>query len=140
MIEFICQDGVKMCEELVDKFGVSICKVVFMLVVVIVMGCLVCVNQNGKFCYCILGVDLLVELEVVFVVEMDGKVIFQLVGIVLFVWEVEIQEEIKIESVVVIVQLQLLFIRKYSDGLILLLLYVVNCELCWVKGQVQKWE
>lgn len=92
-------------------FGIIFCKVVLMLVMVISKVCLICVNQNGKFCYCMLGGNLLVELKVVLVVEIDGKVFFQLVGVVLLVQEVVIQEDIKIEIVVDIVQLLLLFIE-----------------------------
>lgn len=52
MIEFIGQEGVKTCEELAGKFGVSIRKVASTLAVVTSTGRLARVNQNGKFRYC----------------------------------------------------------------------------------------
>ncbi|WP_258134474.1 DUF1627 domain-containing protein, partial [Escherichia coli] len=71
MIEFICQDGAKTCEELADKFGVSIRKVASTLAVVTATGRLARVNQNGKFRYCIPGADLPAEPEAASVAETD---------------------------------------------------------------------
>ncbi|EHL6050405.1 TPA: DUF1627 domain-containing protein [Escherichia coli] len=140
MIEFICQDGAKTCEELADKFGVSIRKVASTLAVVTATGRLARVNQNGKFRYCIPGADLPAEPEAASVTETDGKAFPQPTGVALPVREVETQEEIKTESVAVTVQSQPLFTRKHPDGLILPSLHVANRELRRAKGQVQKWE
>ncbi|EMX4504096.1 DUF1627 domain-containing protein [Escherichia coli] len=140
MIEFICQDGAKTCEELADKFGVSIRKVASTLAVVTATGRLARVNQNGKFRYCIPGADLPAEPEAASVAETDGKAFPQPAGVALPVREAETQEEIKTESVAVTVQSQPSFTRKHPDGLILPSLHVANRELRRVKGQVQKWE
>ncbi|HAV9485329.1 TPA: DUF1627 domain-containing protein [Escherichia coli] len=140
MIEFICQDGAKTCEELADKFGVSIRKVASTLAVVTATGRLARVNQNGKFRYCIPGADLPAEPEAASVAETDGKAFPQPAGAALPVREAATQEEIKTESVAVTVQSQPLFTRKHPDGLILPSLHVANRELRRAKGQVQKWE
>ncbi|HBP8620936.1 TPA: DUF1627 domain-containing protein [Escherichia coli] len=140
MIEFICQDGAKTCEELADKFGVSIRKVASTLAVVTATGHLARVNQNGKFRYCIPGADLPAEPEAASVAETDGKAFPQPAGVALPVREAETQEEIKTESVAVTVQSQPSFTRKHPDGLILPSLHVANRELRRAKGQVQKWE
>ncbi|EHS1619342.1 DUF1627 domain-containing protein [Escherichia coli] len=140
MIEFICQDGAKTCEELADKFGVSIRKVASTLAVVTATGSLARVNQNGKFRYCIPGADLPAEPEAASVTETDGKAFPQPTGVALPVREAETQEEIKTESVAVTVQSQPSFTRKHPDGLILPSLHVANRELRRAKGQVQKWE
>ncbi|EOQ2520640.1 DUF1627 domain-containing protein [Escherichia coli] len=140
MIEFICQDGAKTCEELADKFGVSIRKVASTLAVVTATGRLARINQNGKFRYCIPGADLTAEPEAASVAETDGKAFPQPAGVALPVREAETQEEIKTESVAVTVQSQSSFIRKHPDGLILPSLHVANRELRRAKSHVQKWE
>ncbi|EOJ7432873.1 DUF1627 domain-containing protein [Escherichia coli] len=140
MIEFICQDGAKTCEELADKFGISIRKVASTLAVVTATGRLARVNQNGKFRYCIPGADLPAEPEAASVAETDGKAFPQPACVALPVREAETQEEIKTESVAVTVQSQPSFTRKHPDGLILPSLHVANRELRRAKGQVQKWE
>lgn len=140
MIEFICQDGAKTCEELADKFGVSIRKVASTLAVVTATGRLARVNQNGKFRYCIPGADLPAEPEAASVAETDGKAFPQPACVALPVREAATQEEIKTESVAVTVQSQPSFTRKHPDGLILPSLHVANRELRRAKGQVQKWE
>ncbi|EMK7439718.1 DUF1627 domain-containing protein [Escherichia coli] len=140
MIEFIGQEGAKTCEELADKFGVSIRKVASTLAVVTATGRLARVNQNGKFRYCIPGADLSAEPEAASVAETDGKAFPQPAGVALPVREAETQEEIKTESVAVTVQSQPSFTRKHPDGLILPSLHVANRELRRAKGQVQKWE
>ncbi|HBC0097258.1 TPA: DUF1627 domain-containing protein [Escherichia coli] len=140
MIEFICQDGAKTCEELADKSGVSIRKVASTLAVVTATGRLARVNQNGKFRYCIPGADLPAEPEAASVAETDGKAFPQPACVALPVREAETQEEIKTESVAVTVQSQPSFTRKHPDGLILPSLHVANRELRRAKGQVQKWE
>ncbi|EOQ2317519.1 DUF1627 domain-containing protein [Escherichia coli] len=140
MIEFICQDGAKTCEELADKFGVSIRKVASTLAVVTATGRLARVNQNGKFRYCIPGADLPAEPEAASVAETDGKAFPQPACVALPVREAETQEEIKTESVAVTVQSHPSFTRKHPDGLILPSLHVANRELRRAKGQVQKWE
>ncbi|HIG8193228.1 TPA: DUF1627 domain-containing protein [Escherichia coli] len=140
MIEFICQDGAKTCEEVADKFGVSIRKVASTLAVVTATGRLARVNQNGKFRYCIPGADLPAEPEAASVTETDGKAFPQPAGVALPVREAETQEEIKTESVAVTVQSQPSFTRTHPDSLILPSLHVANRELRRAKGQVQKWE
>ncbi|EGD9097166.1 hypothetical protein DN698_23875 [Escherichia coli] len=140
MIEFICQDGAKTCEEVADKFGVSIRKVASTLAVVTATGRLARVNQNGKFRYCIPGADLPAEPEAASVTETDGKAFPQPAGVALPVREAETLEEIKTESVAVTVQSQPSFTRKHPDSLILPSLHVANRELRRAKGQVQKWE
>ncbi|EOW7519288.1 DUF1627 domain-containing protein, partial [Escherichia coli] len=90
--------------------------------------------------YCIPGADLPAEPEAASVTETDGKAFPQPAGVALPVREAETQEEIKTESVAVIVQSQPSFTRKHPDGLILPSLHVANRELRRAKGQVQKWE
>ncbi|EJB9771749.1 DUF1627 domain-containing protein [Escherichia coli] len=140
MIEFICQDGAKTCEELADKFGVSIRKVVSTLAVVTATGRLARVNQNGKFRYCIPGADLPAEPEAASVAETDGKAFPQPAGVALPVQETTTQEEMKTEIVEDIVKLQPSVTETKADDLILPSLHVANRELRRVKGQVQKWE
>ncbi|HFP3804449.1 TPA: DUF1627 domain-containing protein, partial [Escherichia coli] len=140
MIEFICQDGAKTCEELADKFGVSIRKVASTLAVVTATGRLARVNQNGKFRYCIPGADLPAEPEAASVAETDGKAFPQPAGVALPVREAETQEEIKTETVADIVQSLPSFTETKADDLILPSLHVANRELRRAKGQVQKWE
>ncbi|ENC8500082.1 DUF1627 domain-containing protein [Escherichia coli] len=140
MIEFICQDGAKTCEELADKFGVSIRKVASTLAVVTATGRLARVNQNGKFRYCIPGADLPAEPEAASVAETDGKAFPQPAGVALPVQETTTQEEMKTEIVEDIVKLQPSVTETKADDLILPSLHVANRELRRVKGQVQKWE
>ncbi|EFH0539672.1 DUF1627 domain-containing protein [Escherichia coli] len=140
MIEFICQDGAKTCEELADKFGVSIRKVASTLAVVTATGRLARVNQNGKFRYCIPGADLPAEPEAASVAETDGKAFPQPAGVALPVQETTTQEEMKTKIVEDIVKLQPSVTETKADDLILPSLHVANRELRRVKGQVQKWE
>ncbi|EER9853844.1 DUF1627 domain-containing protein [Escherichia coli] len=140
MIEFICQDGAKTCEELADKFGVSIRKVASTLAIVTATGRLARVNQNGKFRYCIPGADLPAEPEAASVAETDGKAFPQPTGVALPVQETTTQEEIKTEIVEDIVKLQPSVTETKADDLILPSLHVANRELRRAKGQVQKWE
>ena len=140
MIEFICQDGAKTCEELADKFGVSIRKVASTLAVVTATGRLARVNQNGKFRYCIPGADLPAEPEAASVAETDGKAFPQPAGVALPVQETTTQEEMKTEIVEDIVKLQPSVTETKVDDLILPSLHVANRELRRAKGQVQKWE
>ncbi|EOO1685512.1 DUF1627 domain-containing protein [Escherichia coli] len=140
MIEFICQDGAKTCEELADKFGVSIRKVASTLAVVTATGRLARVNQNGKFRYCIPGADLPAEPEAASVAETDGKAFPQPAGVALPVQETTTQEEMKTEIVEDIVKLQPSVTETKADDLILPSLHVANRELRRAKGQVQKWE
>ncbi|HFO7815883.1 TPA: DUF1627 domain-containing protein [Escherichia coli] len=140
MIEFICQDGAKTCEELADKFGVSIRKVASTLAVVTATGRLARVNQNGKFRYCIPGADLPAEPEAASVAETDGKAFPQPAGVALPVREAETQEEIKTESVAVTVQSLPSFTETQADELIFLSLCRANLALRRAKSDVQKWE
>ncbi|EIX1729633.1 DUF1627 domain-containing protein [Escherichia coli] len=140
MIEFICQDGAKTCEELADKFGVSIRKVASTLAVVTATGRLARINQNGKFRYCIPGADLPAEPEAASVAETDGKAFPQPAGVALPVREAETQEEMKTEIVEDIVKLQPSVTETKADDLILPSLHVANRELRRAKSDVQKWE
>ncbi|EIP4463260.1 DUF1627 domain-containing protein [Escherichia coli] len=140
MIEFICQDGAKTCEELADKFGVSIRKVASTLAVVTATGRLARVNQNGKFRYCIPGADLPAEPEAASVAETDGKAFPQPAGVALPVQEAATQEEIKTDTVADIVQSLPSFTETKADDLILPSLNVANRELRRAKSDVQKWE
>ncbi|EET9119183.1 DUF1627 domain-containing protein [Escherichia coli] len=140
MIEFICQDGAKTCEELADKFGVSIRKVASTLAVVTATGRLARVNQNGKFRYCIPGADLPAEPEAASVAETDGKAFPQPAGVALPVQEAATQEDIKTETVADIVQSLPSFTETKADDLILPSLHVANRELRRAKSDVQKWE
>ncbi len=133
MIEFICQDGAKTCEELADKFGVSIRKVASTLAVVTATGRLARVNQNGKFRYCIPGADLPAEPEAASVAETDGKAFPQPAGVALPVQETTTQEEMKTEIVEDIVKLQPSVTETKADDLILPSLHVANRELRRVK-------
>ncbi|HFO6306834.1 TPA: DUF1627 domain-containing protein [Escherichia coli] len=140
MIEFICQDGAKTCEELADKFGVSIRKVASTLAVVTATGRLARVNQNGKFRYCIPGADLPAEPEAASAAETDGKAFPQSAGVALPVQETTTQEEMKTEIEEDIVKLQPSVTETKADDLILPSLHVANRELRRAKSDVQKWE
>ncbi|HEA6330179.1 TPA: DUF1627 domain-containing protein [Escherichia coli] len=140
MIEFICQDGAKTCEELADKFGVSIRKVASTLAVVTATGRLARVNQNGKFRYCMPGDNLPAEPKAVPVTENDGKAFPQPAGVALPVQESATQEDIKTETVADIVQSLPSFTETQADELIFLSLCRANLALRRAKSDVQKWE
>ncbi|MCQ1749164.1 DUF1627 domain-containing protein [Escherichia coli] len=140
MIEFICQDGAKTCEELADKFGVSIRKVASTLAVVTATGRLARVNQNGKFRYCMPGDNLPAEPKAVPVTENDGKAFPQPAGVALPVQESATQEDIKTETVADIVQSLPSFTETQADELIFPSLCRANLALRRAKSDVQKWE
>ncbi|END6954084.1 DUF1627 domain-containing protein [Escherichia coli] len=140
MIEFIGQEGAKTCEELADKFGVSIRKVASTLAVVTATGRLARVNQNGKFRYCMPGDNLPAEPKAVPVTENDGKVFPQPAGVALPVQESATQEDIKTETVADIVQSLPSFTETQADELIFLSLCRANLALRRAKSDVQKWE
>lgn len=140
MIEFIGQEGAKMCEELAGKFGVSTRKVASTLAVVTATGRLARVNQNGKFRYCMPGDKLPVEPKSVPVTENDGKAFPQPAGVALPVQEAATQEDIKTETVADIVQSLPSFTATRADDLILPSLHLANRELRRAKNHVQKWE
>ncbi|MEB7358896.1 DUF1627 domain-containing protein [Escherichia coli] len=140
MIEFICQDGAKTCEELADKFGVSIRKVASTLAVVTATGRLARVNQNGKFRYCMPGDNLPAEPKAVPVTENDGKAFPQPAGVALPVQESATQEDIKTETVADIVQSLPSFTEMQADELIFPSLCRANLALRRAKSDVQKWE
>ncbi|HGZ0495068.1 TPA: DUF1627 domain-containing protein [Escherichia coli] len=140
MIEFICQDGAKTCEELADKFGVSIRKVASTLAVVTATGRLARVNQNGKFRYCMPGDNLPAEPKAVPVTENDGKAFPQPAGVALPVQESATQEDIKTETVADIVQSLPSFTETQADELIFLSLCRASLALRRAKSDVQKWE
>ncbi|EEW1293168.1 TPA: DUF1627 domain-containing protein, partial [Escherichia coli] len=126
MIEFIGQEGAKTCEELADKFGVSIRKVASTLAVVTATGRLARVNQNGKFRYCMPGDNLPAEPKAVPVTENDGKAFPQPAGVALPVQESATQEDIKTETVADIVQSLPSFTETQADELIFLSLCRAN--------------
>ncbi|EOL1158160.1 DUF1627 domain-containing protein, partial [Escherichia coli] len=103
-------------------------------------GCLIRVNQDGKFRYCIPGVDLPAEPKAASVAETEGKALPQPAGVALPVQETAAQEEIKTEAVEDIVKLQQSFTEAKADDLILPSLHVANRELRRAKSNVQKWE
>ncbi|EGM5720371.1 DUF1627 domain-containing protein, partial [Escherichia coli] len=140
MIEFIGQEGAKTCEELADKFGVSIRKVASTLAVVTATGRLARVNQNGKFRYCMSGDNLPAEPKAVPVTENDGKAFPQPAGVALPVQESATQEDIKTETVADIVQSLPSFTETQADELIFLSLCRANLALRRAKSDVQKWE
>ncbi|HHZ0507103.1 TPA: DUF1627 domain-containing protein [Escherichia coli] len=140
MIEFIGQEGAKTCEELADKFGVSIRKVASTLAVVTATGRLARVNQNGKFRYCMPGDNLPAEPKAVPVTENDGKAFPQPAGVALPVQESATQKDIKTETVADIVQSLPSFTETQADELIFLSLCRANLALRRAKSDVQKWE
>ncbi|EKF2793625.1 DUF1627 domain-containing protein, partial [Escherichia coli] len=140
MIEFIGQEGAKTCEELADKFGVSIRKIASTLAVVTATGRLARVNQNGKFRYCMPGDNLPAEPKAVPVTENDGKAFPQPAGVALPVQESATQEDIKTETVADIVQSLPSFTETQADELIFLSLCRANLALRRAKSDVQKWE
>ncbi|EII4657171.1 DUF1627 domain-containing protein, partial [Escherichia coli] len=140
MIEFIGQEGAKTCEELADKFGVSIRKVASTLAVVTATGRLARVNQNGKFRYCMPGDNLPAEPKAVPVTENDGKAFPQPAGVALPVQESATQEDMKTETVADIVQSLPSFTETQADELIFLSLCRANLALRRAKSDVQKWE
>ncbi|EEY8555125.1 DUF1627 domain-containing protein [Escherichia coli] len=140
MIEFIGQEGAKTCEELADKFGVSIRKVASTLAVVTATVRLARVNQNGKFRYCMPGDNLPAEPKAVPVTENDGKAFPQPAGVALPVQESATQEDIKTETVADIVQSLPSFTETQADELIFLSLCRANLALRRAKSDVQKWE
>ncbi|WP_339150591.1 DUF1627 domain-containing protein [Escherichia coli] len=140
MIEFIGQEGAKTCEELADKFGVSIRKVASTLAVVTATGRLARVNQNGKFRYCMPGDNLPAEPKAVPVTENDGKAFPQPAGVALPVQESATQEDIKTETVADIVQSLPSFTETQADELIFPSLCRANLALRRAKSDVQKWE
>ncbi|EJZ0476829.1 DUF1627 domain-containing protein [Escherichia coli] len=140
MIEFIGQEGAKTCEELADKFGVSIRKVASTLAVVTATGRLARVNQNGKFRYCMPGDNLPAEPKAVPVTENDGKAFPRPAGVALPVQESATQEDIKTETVADIVQSLPSFTETQADELIFLSLCRANLALRRAKSDVQKWE
>ncbi|EEZ1432848.1 DUF1627 domain-containing protein [Escherichia coli] len=140
LTEAIEQHGPQTADELALMFGITSRRANSSLAMAISKGRLIRVNQGGKFRYCIPGADLPAEPEAALVTETDGKAFPQPAGVALPVREAETQEEIKTESVAVIVQSQPSFTRKHPDGLILPSLHVANRELRRAKGQVQKWE
>ncbi|EGF1625421.1 DUF1627 domain-containing protein [Escherichia coli] len=140
MIEFICQDGAKTCEELADKFGVSIRKVASTLAVVTATGRLARVNQNGKFRYCIPGADLPAEPEAASAAETDGKAFPQPAAVALPVQETTTQAGIKTETAEDIVHSQTSLTGTRADDLIFPSLRRANLALRRAKSDVQKWE
>lgn len=140
LTEAIEQHGPQTADELALMFGITSRRANSSLAMAISKGCLIRVNQDGKFRYCIPGVDLPAEPKAASVAETEGKALPQPAGVALPVQETAAQEEIKTEAVEDIVKLQQSFTEAKADDLILPSLHVANRELRRAKGQVQKWE
>ncbi|TIZ87948.1 DUF1627 domain-containing protein, partial [Escherichia coli] len=140
LTEAIEHHGPQTADELALMFGITSRRANSSLAMAISKGCLIRVNQDGKFRYCIPGVDLPAEQKAASVAETEGKALPQPAGVALPVQETAAQEEIKTEAVEDIVKLQQSFTETKADDLILPSLHVANRELRRAKGQVQKWE
>ncbi|EKG5962224.1 DUF1627 domain-containing protein, partial [Escherichia coli] len=140
LTEAIEQHGPQTADELALMFGITSRRANSSLAMAISKGCLIRVNQDGKFRYCIPGVDLPAEPKAASVAETEGKALPQPAGVALPVQETAAQEEIKTEAVEDIVKLQQSFTEAKADDLILPSLHVANRELRRAKSNVQKWE
>ncbi|EON8295305.1 DUF1627 domain-containing protein [Escherichia coli] len=142
LTEAIEQHGPQTADELALMFGITSRRANSSLAMAMAIskGCLIRVNQDGKFRYCIPGVDLPAEPKAASVAETEGKALPQPAGVALPVQETAAQEEIKTEAVEDIVKLQQSFTEAKADDLILPSLHVANRELRRAKSNVQKWE
>ncbi|EER2011030.1 DUF1627 domain-containing protein [Escherichia coli] len=140
LINAIEQHGPQSADELALMFGITSRRANSSLAMAVSKGRLIRVNQDGKFRYCIPGVDLPAEPKAASVAETEGKALPQPAGVALPVQETAAQEEIKTEAVEDIVKLQQSFTEAKADDLILPSLHVANRELRRAKSNVQKWE
>ncbi|HDP8067360.1 TPA: DUF1627 domain-containing protein [Escherichia coli] len=140
LIEAIERHGPKAADELALMFRITSRRVNSSLAMAISKGCLIRVNQNGKFRYCMPGDNLPAEPKAASVAETDGKAFPQPACVALPVQEVATQEDIKTETVADIVQSLPSFTETRSDDLILPSLHMANRELRRAKSHVQKWE
>ncbi|MCZ0236785.1 DUF1627 domain-containing protein, partial [Escherichia coli] len=92
------QRGPQTADELATLFGTTSRKVASTLAMAISKGCLIRVNQGGKFRYCIPGDNLPAEPKAASVAETDGKAFPQPAGVALPVQEAATQEDIKTET------------------------------------------
>ncbi|HBE5273604.1 TPA: DUF1627 domain-containing protein [Escherichia coli] len=115
LIEAIELHGPKAADELALMFRITSRRVNSSLAMAISKGCLIRVNQNGKFRYCMPGGNLPAQ-------------------------EAATQEDIKTETVADIVQSLPSFTETRANGLILPSLHMANRELRRAKSHVQKWE
>ena len=115
LIEAIERHGPKAADELALMFRITSRRVNSSLAMAISKGCLIRVNQNGKFRYCMPGGNLPAQ-------------------------EAATQEDIKTETVADIVQSLPSFTETRANGLILPSLHMANRELRRAKSHVQKWE
>ncbi|WP_338310542.1 DUF1627 domain-containing protein [Escherichia coli] len=130
------QRGPQTADELATLFGTTSRKVASTLAMAISKGCLIRVNQGGKFRYCIPGDNLPAEPKAASVAETDGKAFPQPAGVALPVQEAATQEDIKTETVADIVQP----LEKRVDNLVLPSLRQANRELRRAKSDIRKWE
>ena len=115
LIEAIERHGPKAADELALMFRITSRRVNSSLAMAISKGCLIRVNQNGKFRYCMPGGNLPAQ-------------------------EAATQEDIKTENVADIVQSLPSFTETRADDLVLPSLHMANRELRRAKSHVQKWE
>ncbi|EFA4142979.1 DUF1627 domain-containing protein [Escherichia coli] len=117
LIEAIERHGPKAADELALMFRITSRRVNSSLAMAMAIskGCLIRVNQNGKFRYCMPGGNLPAQ-------------------------EAATQEDIKTETVADIVQSLPSFTETRANGLILPSLHMANRELRRAKSHVQKWE
>ena len=114
LIEAIERHGPKAADELALMFRITSRRVNSSLAMAISKGCLIRVNQNGKFRYCMPGGNLPAQ-------------------------EAATQEDIKTETVADIVQSLPSFTETRADDLVLPSLHMANRELRRAKSHVQKW-
>ncbi|ENE3045758.1 DUF1627 domain-containing protein [Escherichia coli] len=117
LIEAIERHGPKAADELALMFRITSRRVNSSLAMAMAIskGCLIRVNQNGKFRYCMPGGNLPAQ-------------------------EAATQEDIKTETVADIVQSLPSFTETRADDLVLPSLHMANRELRRAKSHVQKWE
>ncbi|HBE5026071.1 TPA: DUF1627 domain-containing protein [Escherichia coli] len=115
LIEAIERHGPKAADELALMFRITSRRVNSSLAMATSKGCLIRVNQNGKFRYCMPGGNLPAQ-------------------------EAATQEDIKTETVADIVQSLPSFTETRADDLVLPSLHMANRELRRAKSHVQKWE
>ncbi|HHP7703410.1 TPA: DUF1627 domain-containing protein [Escherichia coli] len=134
------QRGPQTADELATLFGTTSRKVASTLAMAISKGRLIRAHQNGKFSYCIPRDNLPAEPKVASVAKTNGKAFPQPAGAALPVLEAAIQEDIKAETVVDIVQSLPSFTETRANDLMLQSLHLANCELRRAKSHVRKWE
>ncbi|MBI0306821.1 DUF1627 domain-containing protein [Escherichia coli] len=140
LTEAIEQHGPQTADELALMFGITSRRANSSLAMAISKGRLIRVNQDGKFRYCIPGVDLPAEPEAASVAKSDGKAFPQPAVVALPVQETTTQEEIKTETVEDTERSQASLTGTRADDLIFPSLRRANLALRRAKSDVQKWE